>query len=667
MKIAIAQMNTNPGDFGPTVAMMLAYGDQAANLGCDLVVYPAAALMGPDPQTLVADEAYQLDAALALKRLADALKIDALVPVVSAVGGAARFDVAYISGGAVAPVSLLAGDQSLAAASSAVPAGMPAATAQPFPAPTDVAQLIEPCVINAGGVDVGIALSAADLEVYADGDLNADVICLMPVDGYNADDEQTCLAPSVSDGCFVEDVADANAWLVAAGAAGAYDDMVYVGGSFVMAPWGELAAVAPSCSEDLLTCEFDVLDEGPLASPVTTPAYDRAAMMWEALAASVRDQVTKRNLPGVALVVDGTLTSAATAALAVDAVGPLRVSALVSAADDAALKDARALVRNLRIRDVDEVSARDLDRAAAALGGDDAAGLVSALLEVRLGALAVSEDLLALSCADKTELAVGQGSGSGVFSPHERACVRATAFAPFGDVYRSDVARLARWRNTVSPVIGTGCLSRLCIPDDLGLEQVATSDEARLSELDALLLLRIERQVGAAELAATRLGETGALMVLARLRLREATRRQAPLYPVVSARSLAETSRPVASAWADHAVRDEDLAELQASAMPGATPTVPSRLSGQQGRTGSAGPGPGAASTAGSFASGAATVPAGPDFSVPDELKEQMGPRAAELMGYLKELSDGRRLRGEQGKPGKGGAGPWMGGMFSDN
>ena len=37
-----------------------------------------------------------------------------------------------------------------------------------------------------------------------------------------------------------------------------------------------------------------------------------------------------------------------------------------------------------------------------------------------------------------------------------------------------------------------------------------------------------------------------------------------------------------------------------------------------------------------------------------------MAPRISELMGYLKELSDGRRLRGEQG-------GTWPGGMFSDN
>jgi len=47
-------------------------------------------------------------------------------------------------------------------------------------------------------------------------------------------------------------------------------------------------------------------------------------------------------------------------------------------------------------------------------------------------------------------------------------------------------------------------------------------------------------------------------------------------------------------------------------------------------------------------------------FSISPETAGQMAPRISELMGYLKELSDGRRLRGEQG-------GTWPGGMFSDN
>ena len=44
MKVAIAQMNTTPGDFDATVDAMLAYGRAAAEAEADLVVYPTPAL-----------------------------------------------------------------------------------------------------------------------------------------------------------------------------------------------------------------------------------------------------------------------------------------------------------------------------------------------------------------------------------------------------------------------------------------------------------------------------------------------------------------------------------------------------------------------------------------------------------------------------------------------
>ena len=502
------------------------------------------------------------------------------------------------------------------------------------------ARLIDPAVIEVGGAHVGVALSLGDLDAFCAGDLDADVICLMPVDGYDTDDETTSLAPAVSDGCFVPEAADADAWLAVAGASGAYEDMVYCGGSFVMAPWGELAAAASSFGEELLVCDVDVRSEGPLAEPVAPPAYDRATLLWRSAATSVRDQVNKRGLSGVALVVDGSLASAATAAVAVDAVGPLRVHALVWAEEDA-LADARELVRNLRIRDVDELSARGLEVAAEALGGDGEEGVVSSLVETRLGTLAAAGELLALSCADKTMLAVGTGALAA--TPVVRAC----AFAPFGDVYRSDVAAAARKRNAVSPVIPAGCLARLRVPTGLGLEQAAQTDELRLSELDALLLLRIERGAGAGELAGSRLGEQGVALVLERLRALEAWRRQGPAYPVVSARSLGEAQRPAMDAWKDRPADEAAASRLVSSvadviSQPRQRPMRPTQKASAA--TGAQMPAPG--------------MPV--SFSISPETAGQMAPRISELMGYLKELSDGRRLRGEQG-------GTWPGGMFSDN
>ena len=266
---------------------------------------------------------------------------------------------------------------------------------------------------------------------------------------------------------------------------------------------------------------------------------------------------------------------------------------------------------------------------------------MSSLVETRLGTLAAAGELLALSCADKTMLAVGTGALAA--TPVVRAC----AFAPFGDVYRSDVAAAARKRNAVSPVIPAGCLARLRVPTGLGLEQAAQTDELRLSELDALLLLRIERGAGVGELAGSRLGEQGVALVLERLRALEAWRRQGPAYPVVSARSLGEAQRPAMDAWKDRPADEAAASRLVSSvadviSQPRQRPMRPAQK--VSAAPGAQVPAPG--------------VPV--SFSISPETAGQMAPRISELMGYLKELSDGRRLRGEQG-------GTWPGGMFSDN
>lgn len=653
MKIAIAQMNTRPGDFAATVERMLAYGRRAQALGADLLVFPTPAFMGIDPGALSEDDAYVVDAIEAMGRLASGLAVTSLVPFVFDAGGVPAPDVALIRAGSAVPLSLASAIGSGALSDLGRMVGEadshdPDVVDEMADELSQLAATAGPLCVSVAGVDVGIALGRDDLDAFVEGDASVDVVCYLPTDGYDTDDESSCLAPSVSDGCFVDEAERADAWIVAANAVGGYEDAVFCGGSFVLAPWGELAGVAPLCAEDLLVCDVDVLSEGPLSEPCEQPSYDRTKILWNACALATRDQVEKRGLAGVAVVLDGTLASSATAALAVDAVGPVRVSALVCARDDDALADARALARNLRIRDVDELSARDLARAADLLGGEgDSSELEAGLVEARLGMLARSARLLALSSADKTMLAVG--AAEGVPAPPARA----DAFAPFGDVYRSDLARLARHRNTMSPSIPAGSLSRLCVPRDLGLEKLAGRRELMLSELDAALLLHVERGAGLDEMAAGHLGRTRAERVLGRLREGEASRRQGPAYPVVSARSLGEAFCPVADAWQDLG-RLGETGESAHDELADAMRGMAGMLAGLQGAS-AASP---SAKQEGSHADGQA-----PEEGPSDE-------HVSEVLGYLQDISAGRRLRRAGAGPDggdQGSDGPWPTGMFSDN
>lgn len=631
MRIAVAQMNTRAGDFDATVKRLVAYGSRAKELGVDLLVCPVAALMGPDPVSLAQNDGYLADAAAALGRLARELEVPSLIPFSFDAGGALVGDVALVRNGEVIPLALASWLGSDAGSDAEDLARFLLGDSDAAKLAAD-AEPSGPVCVSIGGAEVGVALGYEGLNAFVHTGTRADIICYLPIDGYDTDDEGSCLAPSVADGCYVSEAIEANAWLVAANAVGGYEDVVFCGGSFVMAPWGELAAVAPSFVEDLLVCEVALLAEGPLEEPVQAPAYDRTRNLWDACVLATRDQVSKRDLGGTALVLDGSLTSSALAALAVDAVGPLRVSALVCANDEAARADARELARNLNIRDVDELAARDLEQAVAALGGEaDATELAAGLVEARLGAWAHSGDLLALSAADKTALAVGMARDR--LAP----VARTEAFAPFGDVYRSDVERLARYRNTKAPSIPAGVLSRVEVPAGLGLEELSATPELMLSELDAALLQHIERAGGFAELAAGRLGPKRTRLLLERVQLAEAQRRCGPAYPVVSTRSLAGLAHPVTDAWRDHE-RDEDSESVSLDNLVEALRDIASSI------------------TVSSI------EPSSTDAGADDDTDE----RVSEVMGYLQDLAAGRSLH-EQSKDDSGSDDPWPSGMFSDN
>ncbi len=652
MKIAIAQINTRAGDFEATLARIVACDAMAQTAGADLLVFPAPVLMGTDPMALAEDPAYIADLTDALGRIAASIATPALVPFVAGLAGRPSPETALVKDGSAMPVSIAGLVSSFGAMGLA---GAPAAGNATAPA----MPLSVPSVVDVNGVDVGVAFTFDDLDAFAAGEVAADVICFIPFDGFNTDDEASCMAPSVADGCFTADAKDANSWIVAANAAGGWEDQVYVGGSFVMAPWGELAAVARSFTDDFLVCEIDVLSEGPLVEPVPAPAYDRARILWDAAALATRDFATKLDRAGAAVVADGTLASAAAVALAVDALGPMRVHALVTGEGEA-LADARELVRNLRIRDVDELGSRELEKAADALGTDGSGSMAAGLVQARLGAWAREANLLVLSCADKTALAVG--ADDDVPAP----AAYAESFAPLGDVYRSDVARIARHRNTVSPVIPAGSLARFDVPRGLGLEELAISDELRASELDAALLLHIERGAGLTELASGKWGEAGAAHLLERVADGALARRQGPIYPVLSSRSLAEAQGPVTDCWRDR-LREQPPEMPSELEMNEAIAAFGAELGidlGAGQRAGAAGiPSTPAANgqKAGSPMSGAGSMPGASATGAP---KASMRSRISEVMGYLQELSDGSRLRGEQaGQPGDD---IWRG-YFSDN
>lgn len=604
MRVAIAQINTVAGAFEATYEVMLQTAQEAAQRGADLIVFPAPTLMGPDPMALIDNANYVGEALSVLERLSSELEIDALVPFMLGSAGAIVPGWAYIHAGEVTYSNLF--------------------------------NRLGP--IDCDEAEIGVAFTPEDLQAFSSDVLDADIICYLPALGFDADEVATTLAPAVAEGCFEDTARESEAWIVAANAAGSYEDYVYVGGSFVMAPNGALVAASPSIAEDLLIADIDPDQTEPaVAAAVQPQQYVREQMLWDGAALALRDQVMKRGLAGGLVVLDGSFASSVAAALACDALGSQKVSALLCA-EGADKLSALTLARALQIKELDELSPSQVRALSSELDPEaDCEALMQSLINARMATTASAHNLLVVSAADKTKLALEVTSTANA----------AASYAPFGDVFRSDVINLAEWRNYISPLFEPAVLERVVPVSGLGAEIDAMEPALAINTVDAALLFYFQRGSGFAELM--QLGHTKEFVqtLLERLHAARAARRHAPAFPVLSGRSLDELAAPLTDAWLDRG------AEISAS--------VHSYLDGN-GR--------------GSYSERL--------HAACDELAEQLNnladfssfepvpskeaqKHASEMLSFLEDMSAAGRLERQDKQDGEGEEPGWIANFFSDN
>lgn len=516
MRIGVAQISTRAGDFAQTARQMVECSERAARQGVDLLVFPAATLCGVTPVPRADREGFLLDLAGCVMELAEELACPCLVPVLTESDGAVLPDALLIDHGEIRPVGLAARLESLAAG------GAQGGSATGLPE------------LEFAGARLGVAFTYEDLDTYDEYDYDVDVIVYVSGYGFAVDDPSSALGSSLTEGRFPADAEATGAWIVGVGSLGCYDGQVFAGSSFVLAPWGELAAQAPAFEEALLVCDVDPSAEGPLEAPLTPEVYDAPLMAWGALTAGLSAAVRDAGAQGACSVLDGSLGSLLVATLAADALGPARVHALVLSGLDAAADEAsESLVRALRL---DEGHVLRLD-----VSGEKDPVLARGLAEAHLAALATREGCLPLGSLDKTGRAL-----------EDVPAVSAARLQPLGDVYRSDVAALARLRNTISPVMPAGAVSAFAVPRVEGLDALPTA-EAQVEFCDLVLSGYLEWDLPVSDIAAER-GRPGLVeAVVSSLRAHEPARAgQTAASITLSSRTLEEARGPLGLAWDDH-------------------------------------------------------------------------------------------------------------------
>ena len=127
---------------------------------------------------------------------------------------------------------------------------------------------------------------------------------------------------------------------------GGQDELVFDGHSFLLSPQGEVLARAAQFEEQLVICEVPGSGE---ECPKAEPLGDLDEV-YAALTLGLRDYVEKNGFQHVGLALSGGIDSALVALLAVDALGPERVTCVVMPSphsSDETQADARRIAENL--------------------------------------------------------------------------------------------------------------------------------------------------------------------------------------------------------------------------------------------------------------------------------------------------------------------------------
>jgi NAD+ synthase (glutamine-hydrolysing) len=339
--------------------------------------------------------------------------------------------------------------------------------------------------------------------------------------------------------------------IVYANLVGGQDELVFDGGSFVVDAEGQIVARAVCAAEATLVVDF-VLHPRPHPLPGScAPLPGEDAAIYASLVFGVRDYVRKNGFKGAVLGLSGGIDSALTLAVAVDALGadqvevvlmPSRYTADMSNED--ALAQARTLGVQASIIPIEPAFEAFLSMLAGAFAGVPAdvteENIQARCRGVILMAISNKKGRILLTTGNKSEMAVGYATLYGDM---------AGGFAPIKDLFKTQVYRLAAYRNGLAPVIPQRVLTR-APSAELRPDQTDQDSLPPYDLLDTILKRYIELDQGVAEIVADGYPEAEVRRVTRLVDRNEYKRRQAPPGVRISRRAFGRDRRyPITSGF----------------------------------------------------------------------------------------------------------------------
>jgi len=323
---------------------------------------------------------------------------------------------------------------------------------------------------------------------------------------------------------------------------GANTELIFDGGSMIVRNNGEIWQRLPFFEESVVTFSMDEIISGE--NPAGDIKKGPVELIHKALVTGIRDYFAKANLKSCIVGLSGGIDSAVCLTLAAEALGPENTRALLMPSrysSEHSITDAESLARNLNVK-YDIVSIEKPFNAFEEIMSPLFTGRETDVTEENIQAriravmlMAVSNKCgcILLNTSNKSEAAVGYGTLYGDM---------AGGLSVIGDVYKTDIYKLAAYINRDQEIIPRNTISKMPSAE-LRPGQYDTDSLPDYGILDSILYQYIELQRPAEKITGEGIDGITVAKVVRLINFNEYKRYQAPPVLRISSKSFGDGRR----------------------------------------------------------------------------------------------------------------------------